>query len=155
MMPDLDRLDRILVKALQRDARATNAQLAELVGLSESACLRRVRTLEQSGLIQGYVALVDPQKAGYPITVFVQLTLDKQSQPRLDEFEKAIAGIPEVMECYLMSGEHDYLVRLVVQDLADFERVHSHQLTRLPNVARVHSSFAVRAVTRAGQIPLR
>jgi DNA-binding Lrp family transcriptional regulator len=151
----LDKIDRILVAALQQNARATNAELAERVGLSESACLRRVRALEQSGLIQRYVAVIDPEKAGYPITVFVQLTLDKQNQLRLDEFEKAVTGIPEVMECYLMSGEHDYLVHLVVKDLADFERIHSHQLTRLPNVARVHSSFAVRAVTRTGRLPLR
>jgi Lrp/AsnC family transcriptional regulator, leucine-responsive regulatory protein len=152
---DLDRYDRAIVNLLQADARISNARLAEKVSLSESACLRRVRALEESGLIQGYTALIDQQKAGYPVNVFVNITLDRQSQSGLEAFESEVKGIPEVMECYLMTGEHDYFLRLVVADLADFERVHSQHLTRLPSVARVQSSFAMRTVTRTTALPLR
>lgn len=152
---ELDRYDRAIVTALQEDARITNARLAEKVSLSESACLRRVRALEESGLIQGYTALIDQHKAGYPVDVFVNITLDRQSQSGLEAFESEVRRIPEVMECYLMTGEHDYFLRLVVADLADFERVHSQHLTRLPSVARVQSSFAMRTVKRTTSIPLR
>jgi Lrp/AsnC family transcriptional regulator, leucine-responsive regulatory protein len=152
---ELDRYDRAIVGLLQTDARITNARLAEKVSLSESACLRRVRALEESGLIQGYTALVDQQKAGYPVNVFVNITLDRQSQSGLEAFESEVRKIPEVMECYLMTGEHDYFLRLVVADLADFERVHSQHLTRLPSVARVQSSFAMRTVTRTTAIPIK
>jgi Lrp/AsnC family transcriptional regulator, leucine-responsive regulatory protein len=152
---DLDRYDRAIVNLLQADARISNARLAEKVSLSESACLRRVRALEESGLIQGYTALIDQQKAGYPVNVFVNITLDRQSQSGLEAFESEVKGIPEVMECYLMTGEHDYFLRLVVADLADFERVHSQHLTRLPSVARVQSSFAMRTVTRTTALPWR
>ena len=152
---ELDRYDRAIVTALQQDARIPNARLAEKVSLSESACLRRVRALEESGLIQGYTALIDQQKAGYPVNVFVNITLDRQSQSGLEAFEREVRRIPEVMECYLMTGEHDYFLRLVVADLADFERVHSQRLTRLPSVARVQSSFAMRTVTRTAAIPLK
>ena len=152
---DLDRCDRAIVSLLQEDARITNARLAEKVSLSESACLRRVRALEESGLIQGYTALVDQQKAGYPVNVFVNITLDRQHQSGLEAFESAVRKIPEVMECYLMTGEHDYFLRLIVADLVDFERVHSQQLTRLPSVARVQSSFAMRTVTRTTAVPIK
>ena len=152
---DLDRYDRAIVNLLQADARIPNARLAEKVSLSESACLRRVRALEESGLIQGYTALIDQQKAGYPVNVFVNITLDRQSQSGLEAFESEVKKIPEVMECYLMTGEHDYFLRLVVADLADFERVHSQHLTRLPSVARVQSSFAMRTVTRTTALPLK
>jgi DNA-binding Lrp family transcriptional regulator len=152
---ELDRYDRAILGVLQGDARVTNARLAELVSLSESACLRRVRALEASGLIQGYTALIDQEKAGYPVNVFVSITLDRQHRSGLEAFEAAVRGIPEIMECYLMTGEHDYLLRLVVADLADFERVHSQHLTGLPSVARIQSSFAMRTVTRSKTIPVR
>ncbi len=152
---ELDRYDRAILKQLQEDARITNALLAEKVSLSESACLRRVRALEESGLIEGYTALIDQQKAGYPVNVIVTITLDRQHQSGLEAFESAVRKIPEVMECYLMTGEHDYFLRLVVADLADFERVHNQHLTRLPSVARVQSSFAMRTVTRSRSIPIR
>jgi DNA-binding Lrp family transcriptional regulator len=152
---ELDRYDRAILKQLQQDARTTNTSLAEKVSLSESACLRRVRALEEAGVIEGYTAVLNQQKAGYPANVFVQITLDRQAQPGLEAFENAVRGIPEVMECYLMTGEYDYLVRLVVADLADFERIHHQALTRLPSVARVHSSFAVRTIARATALPLK
>src|ERR1700747_27118 len=152
---EIDRYDRAIVRLLQQDARITNARLADEVSLSESACLRRVRALEQSGLIQGYTALIDQHKAGFPVNVFVNITLDRQSQAGLEAFESAVRKVPEVMECYLMTGEHDYLLRLVVTDLADFERIHNQHLTRLPSVARVQSSFAMRTVTRSRSLPMR
>ncbi len=152
---ELDRYDRAILRLLQEDARMTNTLLAARVNLSESACLRRVRALEESGLIEGYTALVDQQRAGFPVNVFVSITLDRQSQTGLEAFESAVRRVPEVMECYLMTGEHDYLLRLVVADLADFERIHNRHLTRLPSVARVHSSFAMRTVTRSRSLPVR
>jgi Lrp/AsnC family transcriptional regulator, leucine-responsive regulatory protein len=151
---DFDRYDRAILKLLQQDARITNASLAEKVSLSESACLRRVRALEESGLIEGYTTVLNQQKAGYPVNVFVNITLDRQAQAGLEAFETAVRKLPEVMECYLMTGDFDYLLRVVVADLADFERLHQH-LTRLPSVARVHSSFAVRTVTRSNVLPMR
>ncbi len=152
---DLDRYDRAILRLLQQDARITNARLASEVSLSESACLRRVRALEESGLVESYTALINQQKAGYPVNVFVSITLDRQSQSGLTAFETAVRKIPEVMECYLMTGEHDYLLRVVVADLADFERIHSQHLTRLPSVVSVQSSFAMRTVTRATVLPVR
>lgn len=151
---NLDRYDRAILRILQQDARITNALLAEKVSLSESACLRRVRALEESGIIERYGALLEQRKAGYAANVFVTITLDRQKQSGLDAFESAVRKIPEVMECYLMTGEHDYLLRLIVKDLADFERLHSQHLTRLPNVSRVQSSFAVRTVQRFSAIPM-
>lgn len=154
-MPTLDHIDRLILDILQRDARITNAALAEQVSLSESACLRRVRALESSGLISGYGARIDQVKAGLPVSVFVSITLDRQDQTDLQAFEDAVRRIPEVMECYLMTGDFDYLLRVVVADTADFERVHSRQLTRLPGVARVHSSIALRSVARLHVLPIR
>jgi DNA-binding Lrp family transcriptional regulator len=151
----LDNHDRAILRLLQQDARIPNTRLAEKVSLSESACLRRVKALEESGLIEGYTALIDQQKAGYPVNVFVSITLDRQSQQGLQAFEDAVHEIPEVMECYLMTGEHDYLLRLVVADLAEFERIHSQQLTRLPSVASVQSSFAMRTITRSRVLPIK
>ena len=153
--PKLDATDRLLLDALQRDARMTKAALAERAHLSESACLRRVRALEASGLISGYGARIDQEKAGLPVNVFVNVTLGHQDQADLQAFEDAVRRIPEVMECYLMTGDYDYLIRIVVADTADFERVHSEHLTRLPGVSRVHSSFALRAVTRLQVLPIR
>lgn len=152
---ELDRTDRAILRILQQDARITNAALAEKVSLSESACLRRVRALEEAQLIEGYAALLNQAKTGYPINVFVTITLDRQQQAELDAFESAVRKVPEVMECYLMTGDYDYLLRVVVADLADFERIHNHHLARLPNVARVHSSFAFRTVQKSRALPLR
>jgi Lrp/AsnC family leucine-responsive transcriptional regulator len=150
-----DRFDRAILQALQHEGRIPNSVLAERVNLSESACLRRIRQLEQSGLIEGYTALINQQKAGFPVNVFVNITLDRQDETDLRKFEEAVRKIPEVMECYLMTGDYDYLLRVVVADTADFERLHSKHLTRLPGVARVHSSFALRTVQKARELPIR
>jgi DNA-binding Lrp family transcriptional regulator len=106
-------------------------------------------------LISGYSALVNQEKAGFPVNVFVNITLDRQDQKDLQAFEQAVRRIPEVMECYLMTGDYDYLVRVVVADTADFERIHSQHLTRLPSVIRVHSSFALRTVQKSFALPVR
>lgn len=151
----LDALDRHIIQALQQDARLTNQALAGAVGLSESACLRRVRRLEKTGLILQYVALIDQAAAGYPDDVFVQITLQHQQQSHLDAFEAAVRQLPEVMECHLMSGIADYLLRVVVADSRDYERLHSQHLTRLPGVDRVQSSFALRTVVRHNAVPVR
>jgi Lrp/AsnC family transcriptional regulator, leucine-responsive regulatory protein len=151
----LDRIDRSILRELQLDGRLSNAALAERVKLSESACLRRVRALESSGLIRGYVGLVDQTSAGYPDNVFVRITLTSQQQDDLAQFEAAVRQVPEVMECYLMSGDADYLLRVIVADSRDYERVHSQHLTRLPGVDRVHSSFALRTVVKKTEIQIR
>ncbi len=151
----LDRVDRALLQALQREGRITNSELAARVHLSESACLRRVRRLESDGLIESYGAVINQQKAGCGVDVFVSITLERQERTDLAAFEQAIRKVPEVMECYLMSGEYDFLLRVVVADTADFERVHSRHLTSLPHVARVHSSFALRTVQNSRELPLR
>jgi DNA-binding Lrp family transcriptional regulator len=151
----MDRYDRALLQVLQREGRITNSELAARVHLSESACLRRVRALESAGLIEGYAAVINQQRAGCPVNVFVSITLERQERADLRAFEDAVRKVPEVMECYLMSGEYDYLVRVVVADTADFERVHSQHLTSLPHVARVHSSFALRTVQKSRELPIR
>ncbi len=150
-----DRYDKSILQVLQSEGRISNSALAERVNLSESACLRRVRALEESGLIEGYTALINQQKAGCPVNVFVNITLERQDELDLRKFEDAVRKIPEVMECYLMTGDYDYVVRVVVADTADFERLHSRFLTRLPGVARVHSSFALRTVQKAKELPIR
>jgi DNA-binding Lrp family transcriptional regulator len=151
----LDKYDRAILNALQRDGRISNVHLAATVNLSESACLRRVRALEDEGMIDRYVALVNQSRAGHGGNVLVHIGLHREEQSELAAFEKAVQHIPEVMECYLMTGEFDYLLRVVVADMADFERLHKEALTRLPGVARVNSSVAIRTVQKKTELPLR
>lgn len=151
----MDRYDRHILDVLQQDGRISNKQLAERVNLSESACLRRVRALEDSGTIQRYVAMLSQDKVGVSGDVLVHIGLHREEQSELAAFEEAVRHIPEVMECYLMTGEFDYLLRVVVADMADFERIHKEELTRLPGVARVNSSVAIRKVLKRTALPLR
>ena len=151
----LDRHDRLILNALQKDGRVSNVNLANQVNLSESACLRRVRALEESGIIDRYAALVSQPKVGLSGNVFVNIALHREEQSELAAFEQAVQRIPEVMECYLMTGEFDYLLRVVVSDMADFERLHNEALTRLPGVARVNSSVAIRTVRKTTELPLQ
>ena len=151
----LDKFDRSILAALQKDGRISNVQLAGSVNLSESACLRRVRALEEAGLIERYVALLNQKRAGLSGTVFVHIALRREEQRELAAFEAAIQQIPEVMECYLMTGEFDYLLRVVIADMADFERLHNESLTRLPGVSRVTSSVAIRTVRKTTELPLK
>ena len=151
----LDRTDQHILTELQRDGHLSNRDLAGKVHLSESACLRRVRALEEAGVIDRYTALVSQAKVGLPGNVFVSITLSRQEQGDLAAFEAAVKRVPEVMECYLMTGQQDYLLRVVVSDPSDFERLHSQHLTRLPGVARVQSSFALRTVRKTAELPVR
>ena len=151
---ELDRIDRRMLAVLQEDGRIPNSALARRVGLSESATLRRLRRLEDSGLIDGYVLLVNQARAGKPGNIFVEIALTAQEEAALSAFEAAVQDRPEILECYLMSGEYDYLLRVVVADFADFERIHREHLTRLPFVGRVRSSFTLRTVLRRTSIPL-
>ncbi|MFY8141976.1 MAG: Lrp/AsnC family transcriptional regulator, partial [Caulobacter sp.] len=127
---ELDSVDRRILRLLQADGRMTNADLAREVALSESACLRRLKALEASGVIARYAAVIAERAVGLPISVFVTVTLASQAEAALTAFEQAVAAVPEVMECYLMTGGSDYLLRLVVRDVDDLERVHSRELTR-------------------------
>ena len=153
-MISLDRTDRAILHELQMDGRISNVRLAEQVNLSESACLRRVKLLEDAGVIGGYAMLISQAAVGLPGNVFVEIALNRQRREDQDAFEAALVQVPEVMECYLMSGEYDYLLRVVVADAADYERIHHEQLTSLPGVARVRSSFALRAVTKRTELPI-
>lgn len=151
---NIDRFDRKILQALQKDGRISNVDLADLVSLSESACLRRVRRLEENGFIDKYTALLNQHQAGLAGNVFVHITLHREKQSDLAAFETAVQNLPEVMECYLMTGEFDYLLRIVISDMADFERVHKESITQLPGVARVNSSVAIRTVRNTTELPL-
>ena len=144
----IDSVDRKILNLLQADGRISNADLAERIHLSPSACHRRVKQLEESGLIEGYVMIVDQETAGRPTNVFVEVTLKGQSDESLDAFERAVVDCPEIMECYLMAGQADYLVRLAVADIADYERVHRQYLSRFPGVDRLRTIFTMRTVCK-------
>ena len=150
----LDAIDRRILAALQDNARIANAALAAAVGLSPSPCLRRVRALERAGVIKGYAALLEAAEVGLPISVFVQVTLERQVEPALEAFEAAILDRPEVMECYLMTGDADYLLRVVVADLAAYERFLKEHLTRVSGVASIKSSFALNQVKYSTALPI-
>lgn len=153
-MTQIDAIDRSILALLQKDGRITNAELALRVHLSASACHRRVQRLEEAGVITGYVALLDQRKAGRPTTVFVEITLAGQADELLDRFERAVRAIPDVLECHLMAGTADYLLKIVVEDTDDFARIHRQHLARLPGVRQMHSSFALRTVFRSTGIPV-
>ena len=150
----LDAIDRQILENLQNDARMRNVELAEKVGLSPSPCLRRVGNLEETGVIRGYATLVDAEAVGLPVSVFVSVTLEKQIEKALEKFEKEIRARPEVMECYLMTGEADYLMRVVPADLSAYERFLIEHLTRIPGVASIKSSFALKQVAYRTALPI-
>lgn len=153
-MSELDWLDKLILKHLQRRGRVSNADLAEEVNLSASACHRRMQRLEKSGVIRDYVALLDPRKVDRRATVFVEITLSGQSDDTLDGFEKAVALVPDVLECHLMAGSADYLLKVVAKDTEDFARIHRQYLARLPGVAQMQSSFALRTVFKTTALPI-
>ena len=150
----LDERDRAILKILQADARLANVELAERVGLSPSACLRRVGLLEEAGLVKGYAMILDPVVAGLPGNAFVQITLDQQGREALERFEKAIVDVPEVLACYLTAGQGDFLLHVVYRNNADLERLHTDTLTRLPGVIRVQSTLTLRTVKRTTVLPV-
>lgn len=150
----LDSIDLKILKTLQEDADISNVELAERVGLSPSPCLRRVRILEEAGVIKKRVTLLDAAVLGLHVSVFVSVQLEKQSKERLTAFEKEIRKRPEVVECYLMTGESDYLLRVVVPDLSVYERFLKESLTRIEGVANIRSSFALQQVSYSTALPL-
>jgi Lrp/AsnC family leucine-responsive transcriptional regulator len=150
----LDAIDRKILEHLQADGRMSLADLAGKVGLSPSPCLRRVRNLERAGVIARYVAVLDQRAVGLPVSVFVSIKLEKQKQEALDRFAKAIARWPEVLECYLMTGPRDYWLRVVVPDLAAYERFVKQKLTRLEGIASIESSFALEQVKYTNVLPV-
>lgn len=150
----LDAIDRRILRCLQENARLSSAELAQQVGLSVSPVWRRVRALEEAGVITGYQALVNPASVGLPVNVFVHVSLEKQVEPALEAFEAAIRRRPEVLECYLMTGDADYLLRVVVPNLAEYERFLMDHLTRVRGIASIKSSFALRPVKHGTGLPL-
>ncbi|GGH42716.1 winged helix-turn-helix transcriptional regulator [Frigidibacter albus] len=151
---DLDATDRRILTVLQKQGRITNAELSERVNLSPSACHRRVQRLEEEGFIGSYVALLNARRLGRPTTVFVEITLQGQADEVLEAFEREVKKIPDVLECHLMAGTADYLLKVVAQDTEDFARIHRQHLARLPGVAQMHSSFALRTVQQTTAIPV-
>lgn len=153
-MDALDAVDRAMLTQLQVDGRVTATELADRVGLSTSACVRRIQKLEDEGFIDRYVMLMDPRSIGLSASVFVEITLASQHEDRLDEFEAAVVDCPGVMSCHLMAGDADYIIHLVCEGVADYERIHRSHLAQLPGVARLRSNFAIRTVTDTTAYPL-
>lgn len=150
----LDATDKRILTALQKRGRMSNAELSEKANLSPSACHRRVQRLEADGYIRDYVALLDARKMGVPTTVFVEITLRAQADDVLDAFEKSVSRIPDVLECHLMAGSADYLLKVVAENTEDFARIHRQYLARLPGVAQMQSSFALRTVFKTTALPI-
>ncbi len=152
--PDLDVIDRKILRALQDDGKISMGELAEKVGLSPSPCARRVRLMEKAGVIKGYAAVVDQKKGGLPISAFASIKLERQREEDLDRFEDTVSRWPEVLDCYLMTGQRDYLMRVVAADLEAYERFIKDKLTRLDNIASIETSFALGQVKRSEMVPL-
>lgn len=150
----LDQTDRRILSVLQKKGRVSNAELSELVNLSASACHRRVQRLESDGYIREYVALLDARKLEVPTTVFVEITLSGQADEVLEAFEQAVKRIPDVLECHLMAGTADYILKVVAENTEDFARIHRQSLARLPGVAQMQSSFALRTVFKTTALPV-
>ncbi len=151
---EIDQTDRRILRVLQKHGRMTNAELAEHINLSPSACHRRVQRLEKNRVITGYVALLNARELHRRSTVFVEITLSGQANELLEAFEKEISLVPDVLECHLMAGTADYLLKVVARDTDDFARIHRRYLARLPGVAQMHSSFALRTVCNTTALPL-
>ncbi len=151
----IDDIDRRILRALQLDAKISLSELADEVGLSASPCARRIRLLERGGTIKGYTAIVDQEQVGLPINAFASIKLERQREEDLDRFEDAVSRWPEVLDCYLMTGQRDYLMRIVAADLAAYERFIKDKLTRLENIASIETSFALGQVKRSEVLPIQ
>jgi Lrp/AsnC family leucine-responsive transcriptional regulator len=151
---ELDDIDRKIIAALQADGKITVNELAEKVGLSASPCARRVRLLEQAKVIKGYTAIIDQKKVGLPISAFASIKLERQREDALERFSKAVSRWPEVVDCYLMTGQRDYLLRIVVRDLEAYERFLNDKMTRLEGVASIETSFALKQIKRSEALPV-
>jgi DNA-binding Lrp family transcriptional regulator len=150
----LDKQDKIILNSLQRDARLPLAELAHKAGLSPSSCHRRVKLLEEDGVIISYTANLERARLGLTNEFFVEVSLAAQTEEAFEKFERAIQRVPEILECHLMSGQFDYLLRVVAQDAADYERIHRTKLSRLPFIQRIQSALALRTVKGWGGYPL-
>jgi len=150
----LDAIDRLLLTVLQENGRIPVTDLAAKVGLTTSPCLRRLKILEQTGIIRGYGAHIDQKKVGLPVSVFISIKLERQREEALERFEKAMRNCPEVVECYLMTGPRDYLLRVVARDLSAYERFLKDTLTRVDGVASIESSFALAQVKYSNALPI-
>jgi len=151
----LDRIDIAILRALQEDGRMPNAALAERVGLSQSACSRRLDNLERAGFIKGYHAKISNAALGHGMTVIVHVSLSGQFEKTLSDFEAAIKRCPNVLSCHLMSGEYDYILRIAARDLEDYERIHKEWLSGMPHVIKIVSAFALREVVDRTDIGIR
>ncbi len=150
----MDNFDLKILEQLQNDARITNVALAESVNLSPAPCLRRVRTLEKDGIIRQYATLLDPEKIGWSVSVFIEIQLEKQTLNYLNAFEEIIESYPEVMECYLMTGTSDYLLRVVARDLNSLQSFITNKLASIPNIAKMRSSVAIKQVKYKTAMPI-
>lgn len=150
----MDSKDRQILQALQADGRLTNQDLSERVNLSPSPCLRRVRLLEEQGVIKGYTALVDQKAWGLPVTVFIRVKLERHSDDAVNAFERIIQEMPQVMDCWLMTGRSDYLLRVIAADLDDYEHFVRRELQRVPGIASIDTSFAYGSVKHAQVLPM-
>jgi Lrp/AsnC family leucine-responsive transcriptional regulator len=153
MPKSLDRIDYRILHFIQNDARMTNAELADHVGLSPSPCLRRVKSLEQAGIIKRYVGIVDAAAVGLPISAFVSISLHNQDRQAIETFQSRVCTYAEVMECYLMTGTSDFLMRVVVPDLQSYERF-ADKLTRIPGISNIQTSFALKPIVYKTELPL-
>ena len=151
----MDRNDILLLEALQQDSSRSIAELAELAGVSPSACHRRIKALEAAGTITGYAAQIDPHKLGLKLQAFVEITLTSQSREAMDRFEAAAVQMSDILDCHLMSGNADYLLRVAARDLDQYDRIHRDCLARLPGVSAMRSAFAIRRIKRWSGYPLR
>ena len=151
---NIDKIDKIILIELQRKAILPIAELAERACLSPSSCHRRVKLLEQARIITGYTATLDGKQLGLANEFFVEVSLAAQTEEAFEKFEKAVQRVPEILECHLMSGQFDYLLRVVAIDAADYERIHRSRISRLPGVQRIQSSLALRTVKAWGGYPV-
>ncbi len=151
----MDRNDILILEALQKDSSRSIAELAEAAGVSPSACHRRIRALEAAGVITGYAAQIDPQALGLKLQAFVEITLTSQSREAMERFERAVADFDEILDCHLMAGHADYLLRIAAHDLEHYDRIHRDCLAALPGVSSMRSAFAIRRIKRWQGYPLR
>ncbi|MER2491096.1 Lrp/AsnC family transcriptional regulator [Catenovulum sediminis] len=152
---NLDKYDKQILKIIQQKGRISNQELAEQISLSPAPCLRRVRQLEETGLIEGYVALLDARKLGLTLVSFIQISMDKHTPERFDKFENAIQSFSEVLECHLITGQSaDYLLKVIVKDMDDFQQFLLNKLTRIDGVSGVHSSFVLKSPVHSTALPI-
>ncbi len=152
---ELDRYDKLILEALQANGRISNQELADSISLSPSPCLRRVRALEESGLIDGYVALLNARKLGLTLMAFIQISMDKHTADRFDSFETLVNSYPEVLECHLITGQSaDYLLKVIVKDMDAYQQFLLQKLTRIEGVSGVHSSFVLKSPVDKTALPV-